>query len=66
MVHVNSLTDDYYYYDEETYEMIGKESGKRYKLGQTVDVEVVGTDRLQRTIDFEINEKDEDLEDGKG
>ena len=60
MVHVNSLTDDYYYYDEEVYEMVGKESGNRYKLGQTVDVAVVGTDRLQRTIDFEIKEKDED------
>lgn len=46
--------------------MVGKESNNRYKLGQTVDIVVVGTDRLQRTIDFEIFKEDEELEDGKG
>lgn len=66
MVHVSSLEGDYYYYDEEAYEMVGKESNNRYKLGQTVDIVVVGTDRLQRTIDFEIFKEDEELEDGKG
>ncbi len=66
MVHVNSLEDDYYYYDEEKYEMVGKESDYRYKLGQTVHVVVVATDKLKRTIDFEIEKEDEEIEDGKG
>lgn len=56
MVHVTSLEDDYYYYDEEHYEMKAEHLKKSYKLGQKVQVEVVGTDRLQRTIDFELVE----------
>jgi len=66
MIHVSSLEDDYYYYDEETYEMVGKETNQRYKLGQTLSIVVTGTDKMQRTIDFEIKKEDEELEDGKG
>ena len=54
MVHVTSLRDDFYHYVEETYELVGEVTGNRYKLGQTVDVTVVGTDELMRTIDFEL------------
>ncbi|MCI9137749.1 MAG: VacB/RNase II family 3'-5' exoribonuclease, partial [Lachnospiraceae bacterium] len=52
MIHVTNLTDDYYHYDESTYEMIGEATGKRYKLGQKLQVVVAGTDKLMRTIDF--------------
>ena len=54
MVHVTSLVDDFYHYIEETYELVGEVTGKRYKLGQTVEVTLIGTDELMRTIDFEL------------
>ena len=54
MVHVTALEGDYFNYVESTYEMVGEHTGKSYKLGQTVQVRVAGTDRLLRTIDFEI------------
>ena len=54
MVHVTSLCDDFYHYVEDTYELVGEVTGKCYKLGQTVEVTVVGTDELMRTIDFEL------------
>ena len=54
MVHVTALHDDFYHYVEESYELVGEVTGKRYKLGQTVEVTVVGTDELMRTIDFEL------------
>lgn len=56
MVSAQSLLDDYYYYDEEKYVMIGKEHGRQFQLGQTVNVVVVGTDMLSKTIDFELEE----------
>ncbi|MEG0971231.1 MAG: ribonuclease R [Lachnospiraceae bacterium] len=56
MVHVTSLKDDYYEFSEDTYELIGKAKNRHYKLGQTVKVIVKGTDRLMRTIDFELLE----------
>jgi len=53
LIHVTNLYDDHYNYIEEQYEMVGEHTGKTFKLGQTVKVKVIGTDRLQRTIDFE-------------
>ena len=57
LIHVTNLYDDHYNYMEDTYEMVGEQTGKRYKLGQTVWVQVVGTDKLMRTIDFELVEE---------
>ena len=52
MVHITSVTDDYYRFVEETYELVGEATGKQYKLGQTVDIVVQSVDELMRTIDF--------------
>ncbi len=54
LVHVTSMTDDHYDYYEDRYEMVGEHRGTVYKLGQEIYIEVVGIDRLQRTIDFKI------------
>ncbi|ROR27098.1 RNAse R [Mobilisporobacter senegalensis] len=54
MVRVADLQDDYYIYDEAGYMMIGEHTKKTYKLGQKVTVEVIGADKLQRTIDFDF------------
>lgn len=54
LVHVTSLVDDYFHYSENTYELIGEATGKRYKLGQKVKVVVDGVDKMMRTIDFHI------------
>ena len=62
MVKLTALLDDYYYYDEESYELVGKDTGNTYKLGQKVKVEVTGTDKLQRQIDFMIYEPEDDNE----
>ena len=58
LVHVTTLTDDYYHYQEATYEMVGEATNRRYKLGQKVKVMVMGTDRLLRTIDFRVVRED--------
>lgn len=52
LIHVSSLEGDYYYYDEANYEMVGRDSGKKYKLGQRIAVIVKDTDRFTRTVDF--------------
>ena len=60
MIHVTTLGDDFYYYDEEKYVMIGKETGRTFSLGQKVKIVVTKTDRLLKTIDFELFEEDEE------
>lgn len=54
LIHVNSLGDDYYEYEESAYELRGQHGGNVYRLGQWVKVRVKGTDRLCRTIDFQL------------
>ncbi len=65
MIHVSMLPGDYFYYDEETYEMVGQSTDIRYKLGQTLKIRVHATDKILRTIDFVIPQEweiDEDKE----
>ncbi len=59
LVRMTSLTDDYYEYNEEGFELIGKAKNKHYKLGQSVKVQLDNIDKLMRTIDFVLVE-DED------
>ena len=54
LIHVTNLYDDHYNYIEDRYEMVGEHTGKTYKLGQKVTVRVIGTNKLERTIDFEL------------
>ena len=52
MVRVSELDGDYYVFNEECYEMVGERTGKKYKLGQPIRVQVVSVDRYLKTIDF--------------
>lgn len=65
LVHVTTLTDDYFHYSESTYELIGETTAKRYKLGQKVKVVVAATDPFMRTIDFRVVTGIEDEENEK-
>ena len=59
LIHVSMLPGDYFYYDESTYEMVGRESGIVYKLGQRLRVRVKYADRFTGTVDFEIPMEEE-------
>lgn len=54
MIHVSKLPGDYFVYDENAYEMVGQDTGKKYRLGETVRVCVDGVERMTRSIDFSI------------
>jgi ribonuclease R len=54
LVHVTALDDDYYIFDQEKYMFIGESTNKIYRLGDKVKVRVTGTDKIQKTIDFEL------------
>ena len=60
LIHVSTLPGDYFFYDESTYEMVGKETGIVYKLGQKLKIRVRSVDRLLKTIDFEIPWEEEE------
>lgn len=54
MVHVTSLSDDYYYFDETSQSLIGRRSGREYRLGSPVRVVVARVDIERRLLDFRL------------
>lgn len=62
MIPVSALTEDYFYYDEAAYEMVGKDTGKKYQLGEKITIQVAGVDEFAKTIDFKPAETLDDEE----
>jgi ribonuclease R len=58
MIHVRDLSDDYYIYDEKHYTLKGRRTGKRYRLGDPLDVRVARVNPEERQIDFSLITKD--------
>ena len=54
LVHVNSLTDDYYTFDKDRYCLVGDMTGRAYRMGQRVKVWVENADENTKTVDFKI------------
>lgn len=54
LVRLRDLTDDYYFFDEESYSIIGKRYKKRYRLGDPIRIEVKKADLTRKQLDFKI------------
>lgn len=54
LVHMLSLKDDYYEFDEENYRLIGEKTGRIFSMGQNVRVRVKDAAPVNRTIDFTL------------
>ncbi|SHI95886.1 RNAse R [Dethiosulfatibacter aminovorans DSM 17477] len=52
LVHISNMTDDYYFYDERNYSMIGEMTKKTYKIGDVVNVRLVNVNIQKAEIDF--------------
>jgi ribonuclease R len=57
LVHVSTLTDDYYYFEEASHSLIGRRTHRRFRLGDKVTVTVVRVDLQRRQLDFRVSEK---------
>lgn len=54
LVRSASMMDDYYICDEKNYRMVGKRTGKQYRLGDPVRVKAVTADMESGNVDFEL------------
>lgn len=61
MIRIQDLKGDYYEYDEKHWELVGTMTGRRYRLGERLRVQVAGADRLARTVDLIPAEQDESI-----
>lgn len=54
LIHVSTMTDDYYLFDEKNYTLTGEHTGKVYRIGDQVKVQLVRASIDDREIDFEL------------
>ncbi len=52
LVSIRDMEDDYYILDEETYSLIGTRKNKRYSLGDTIKVKLIGGSIETRRLEF--------------
>jgi len=54
LVHISALPGDYYHFDRAKQRLVGERSGRNYKLGDTVSVQVARVDLDDKKIDLEL------------
>lgn len=63
LVHVNSMRDDYYVFQDRVHALVGERTGRRFQLGDPVRVQVTRVDKEERQVDFMLLD---DLSDRSG
>lgn len=58
MISVQSLTDDFYEFDDENYSLVGRHSGKSFQLGDEILIEVKNVNLPRRQLDFAFVEEE--------
>jgi ribonuclease R len=56
MVHVSTMADDYYRFLERVHVLKGENTGKAYRLGDRVKVQVIKVDMERRQVDLGLSE----------
>lgn len=54
MIRLQDLEDDFYYLDEDNYQVLGSRYGQQYKLGDQVSIRVKKIDLSRKQMDFEM------------
>ena len=57
MIKIDELEDDYYFYDESTFSLVGKHSKKRYMLGDSIKITVDSVLKEKGLINFKPYKK---------
>ena len=57
LVHISTLTDDFYHFMQETYTLWGENTRRSFRLGERIKVKLVRVDLEMRQIDFELEDE---------
>lgn len=63
LVHFSNMEDDFYFFDEENYMIVGERTKRTYRLGDEVRIKVIGADIGKKNIDFAIASANVDTDD---
>jgi ribonuclease R len=56
LVHISTLPDDYYRFEEGSHSLIGQRTKRQFRLGDKLKVKVVHVDLQRRQLDFRVAE----------
>ena len=54
LVHISTLEDDFYHYDEQRERLVGKRTRRVIQIGDRLTVQVARVDVFKRQIDFRV------------
>jgi ribonuclease R len=54
LVHVTDLGEEYFHFDAAKHQMLGERTGKRYRLGDRMQVKVMRVDLETSKVDFSV------------
>lgn len=54
LVHVSNMTDDFYRFDDRQMMMIGERTNRQFRIGDEIQIKVIGVKPEESSIDFEI------------
>ena len=59
MIHVSTMIDDEYIFDENHLKFTGMRTKKKFTIGDEVKIKVIGASKIEQTIDFELFKEEE-------
>lgn len=54
MIHISTLTDDYYHFDRAFHSLVGRQRGRQFRLGDRIRCVVWKVDQEERSIDLRL------------
>jgi exoribonuclease R len=58
LIRLRDIAGDYFIYDEKKYALVGKRTGKTFRLGDPVSVKLVRIDETKLEMDFLLIDED--------
>ncbi|MFC1627836.1 ribonuclease R [Gemmatimonadota bacterium] len=52
LIHISELGDDYYRFEPDHYRLTGQRTGRQFRLGEEIQVQLVRADRVKRHVDL--------------
>lgn len=56
MIPIREIDDDFYYFDEDNYCLVGKRHGRKFQLGDELKISIWRTNLLKKQMDFKLAE----------
>ena len=61
MVSIKGIVDDFYEFDEEEYMIIGRQTGRKFEIGDEMKIEVMNANLSRRQLDYKLVDMEQEV-----